>query len=66
MDNDYIILKLDSPLDFNDDVQPACLPPSKSYLGLDSTEEQCFTSGWGALYYGLFLKNSLISKLFFL
>ena len=45
-----------SPLDFNEDVQPACLPPSKAYLGLGSTEEQCFTSGWGLINWteGLF------------
>ena len=48
-DNDYIILKLGSPLQFNENVQPACLPSSSSYLGLDSTETSCFTSGWGKL-----------------
>ena len=52
--NDWIILKLNSSLDFNNDVQPACLPPSKAYLGLDSREEKCFTSGWGETYAGLF------------
>ena len=39
-DNDYVIFKLDSPLNFNDEVQAACLPPSKEYHGLDSAEEQ--------------------------
>ena len=48
-DNDYIILKLGSPLQFNENVQPACLPSSSSYLGLDSTKTSCFTSGWGKL-----------------
>ena len=48
-DNDYIILKLGSPLQFNENVQPACLPPSSSFLGLDSTKTSCFTSGWGKL-----------------
>ena len=48
-ENDYVIFKLDIPLDFDDDVQPACLPPSTAYLDLTSTEEQCFTSGWGTL-----------------
>ena len=51
-DNDFIILKLGSPLIFNEDVQPACLPSSKDYLGSDSTEDRCFTSGWGTLEYG--------------
>ena len=48
-DNDYIILKLGSPLQFNEKVQAACLPSSSSYLGLDSTKTMCFTSGWGKL-----------------
>ena len=49
-DNDYIILKLGSPLQFNENVQPACLPSSSSFLGLNSTKTLCFTSGWGKLY----------------
>ena len=53
-DNDYIILKLGSPLQFNDNVQPACLPSSSSYLGLDSTKTMCFTSGWGKLNFSKF------------
>ena len=51
-DNDFVILKLDSPLVFNADVQPACLPSSASYLDTSSTEERCFTSGWGTLSFG--------------
>ena len=47
--NDFIILKLGSPLQFNENVQPACLPSSSSFLGLDSTKTSCFTSGWGKL-----------------
>ena len=45
--NDFVILKLDVPLNFNKDVKPACLPPSKAYLDLSSKKEQCFASGWG-------------------
>merc|ERR1711971_926408 len=52
LDNDFVILKLDSPLDFNADVHPACLPSSAAYLDVSSTEERCFTSGWGTLSYG--------------
>ena len=48
-DNDFVILKLESPLEFNNDVEPACLPSSTNYLNKDSTEERCFTSGWGKL-----------------
>ena len=54
--NDYVIFKLDIPFIFNDDVQSACLPPSKEYLGLGSSEEQCFTSGWGRTQSGSFQK----------
>merc|ERR1712172_61399 len=49
LDNDFVILKLESPLSLNDDVKPACLPSSASYLGVGSSEERCFTSGWGTL-----------------
>merc|ERR1712172_210306 len=52
LDNDFVILKLDSPLELNADVQPACLPSSAAYLGVSSTEERCFTSGWGTLASG--------------
>jgi hypothetical protein len=51
-ENDFVILKLGSPLKFNIDVQPACLPTSNNFLGLDDTEEMCFTSGWGKLQHG--------------
>ena len=50
--NDFIILKLGSSLIFNKEIQPACLPSSKDYLGSDSTEDRCFTSGWGTLEFG--------------
>merc|ERR1711881_376343 len=52
LNNDFVILKLDSPLTLNDDVQAACLPSSSAYLGVSSTEERCFTSGWGTLSSG--------------
>merc|ERR1719273_2797508 len=52
LDNDFVILKLDSPLTLNDDVKPACLPTSSDYLDVSSTEERCFTSGWGTLSSG--------------
>merc|ERR1711963_861782 len=42
----------DSPLTLNNDVQPACLPSSTSYLDVSSTEESCYTSGWGTLSSG--------------
>ena len=51
-DNDFVILKLGSPLQFDVNVQPACLPSSPNYLDFDTSEERCFTSGWGKLHYG--------------
>jgi hypothetical protein len=59
-DNDFIILKLGSPLVLDKHVQPACLPSSKNYLGSNSTEERCFTSGWGTLQSGKLRRNNLI------
>ena len=53
LDNDFVIIKLQSPFHFNEDVQPACLPPSSTYLNPSSTEEFCFTSGWGVTETGL-------------
>ena len=57
LDNDVVILKLGAPLDLNDNVKPACLPPSADYLDMSSTEERCFTSGWGTLQQGKFIKT---------
>ena len=48
MENDFVILKLEYPLELNNDVQAACLPDSDDYL-VNTEEEQCFTSGWGEL-----------------
>jgi len=50
---DFVILKLDSPLEFNADVQPACLPTSDFAPEYDpSIGDRCFTSGWGDHYFG--------------
>jgi len=43
LDNDIAILKLASPLTFNNDVQPACLP-NRSFKPNGQT---AFVSGWG-------------------
>ena len=53
LNNDFVILKLSNPLELNDNVKPACLPSSSDYLDVSSTEERCFTSGWGTLESGL-------------
>ena len=52
LDNDWEILKLSSELELNADIFPACLPSSADYLSTTSTEESCFTSGWGTLSSG--------------
>ena len=52
LNNDWVILKLDSPLTLGGDVQAACLPSSSGYLPVTATEEQCWTSGWGTLSSG--------------
>ena len=49
LNNDWIILKLDIPLDFNDDVRPACLP-SPNWAPETDPNNHCFASGWGLLY----------------
>ena len=59
-ENDFVILKLGSPLQFNVNVQPACLPTSENFLSVDSTEDMCFTSGWGRLQYGKLLFIQLL------
>ena len=48
MNNDWIILKLDFPLDFNEDIQPACLP-SPNWSPDHDPNNRCFVSGWGTL-----------------
>ena len=55
LDNDWEILKLTSELELNADVFPACLPSSSNYLSISSSEEDCFTSGWGTLMSGSYL-----------
>merc|ERR1719361_470235 len=56
--NDWLIAKLDSPLTLGGDVQAACLP-SADYLPANSTEDRCFTSGWGTLSSGGSAPNNL-------
>ena len=49
--NDFVILKLESNFEFNQNVQPACLPSSSTY-NPENFGKKCFTSGWGRLQYG--------------
>ena len=45
--NDIAILKLSEPLQFNENVQPACLPNSDGLMDLQYSNQKCVTSGWG-------------------
>ena len=49
MNNDMVLLKLESALDFNTNVYAACLPQSNWN---PESENTCFVSGWGTLYSG--------------
>ena len=50
--NDWQIIKLSTPLDFNANVQPACLPDSTDYMA-SSIGDKCYVSGWGSTkHYG--------------
>ena len=49
--NDIIILKLESPLTFNKDVQKVCLPPDGwqhdyGITGPNGNQSNCWQSGW--------------------
>ena len=49
MKNDIIIIKLKSPLKFNDNVQPACLPDVASFVKAQASKQMAVLSGWGGL-----------------
>ena len=52
--NDWVIMKLSSPLILNVDVQPACLPVNNWAPENDNNlKQKCFTSGWGTTSSGL-------------
>ena len=48
-DSDVAIIKLSSPLNFNSDVRPACLPPNQAFYTENEGENNAITSGWGLL-----------------
>ena len=51
--NDWVILKLDKPLNLNEEVQPACLPFSSNYAPENyHSASRCFTMGYGRLSQG--------------
>ena len=49
MKNDIIIIKLKSPLKFNDNVQPACLPDVASFDKARANKQMAALTGWGLL-----------------
>ena len=56
LDNDIAILKLEKPLEFNKNIQPACLPSDDFEPEVGST---CFVSGWGTKKEGKWYSKSL-------
>jgi len=55
--NDFVILKLQSPLIFNQNVGPTCLPSTSTYAP-ENLGKSCFVSGWGQLQHeGAFPDN---------
>ena len=50
MENDFCMLRYDTPIAFNDKVTAACLPPA----GTPPAEtDDCFTAGWGLTEYNV-------------
>ena len=46
MSNDVMLLKLERPLTFSDEVSPICLPSQFKSI---ASGRRCFSTGWGAL-----------------
>ena len=49
-ENDIVILKLSSPLEFDQHTQPVCLPKSEDYEPENQKYVQCYVSGWGKMF----------------
>uniref|UniRef100_A0A3Q2UDX9 Elastase 2 like n=1 Tax=Fundulus heteroclitus TaxID=8078 RepID=A0A3Q2UDX9_FUNHE len=47
--NDIALIKLESPVEFSDNIHAACLPPGGFILPHDAP---CYVTGWGRLYTG--------------
>ncbi|NWJ04775.1 TMPS2 protease, partial [Crypturellus undulatus] len=59
-DNDVALMKLESPLTFNDNVRAVCLPnPGMMF----QPNQECWISGWGAEYEGGKTSDSLNSAM---
>ena len=46
-ENDIVIIKLSSPLEFDQLTKPICLPSNEDYLPENQTDVDCYVSGWG-------------------
>ena len=46
-ENDIVIIKLSSPLEFDQLTKPICLPSNEDYLPENKTNVDCYVSGWG-------------------
>ena len=46
-ENDIVIIKLSSPLEFDQHTRPVCLPSSEDYVPENQNNIDCFVSGWG-------------------
>ena len=51
IDNDICLLKLDTPVIYNDNIQPVCLGVTDQEVEV-YPEGSCYVMGWGALEYG--------------
>ena len=51
VENDICLLRLDTPVTYNNYVRPVCLGVSSSELE-DYPADSCYVVGWGALDYG--------------
>ena len=51
INNDIMLLKLDTPVQYNDHIQPVCFGVSTEELE-DYPAGRCYVIGWGAINYG--------------
>jgi len=52
MSNDLALLRLETPLTFNECVKPACLPDADESLNSPPVGSECWITGWGTLRAG--------------
>ena len=63
---DIALLKLSSPLEFNDDVKPACMP-TVEISSIAYSNDDCYISGWGrSSNYDIFNRNVYVMFNYFL